>query len=72
MKNVQVPDDLEGQIDGLVSQGMFRSFQAAAEELIRLGIASVKGGRGHAMPPSNIPQPERPNIPDPSRDILNM
>jgi len=72
MKQIRLPDNLEGQIDGLVSQGMFHSFQAAAEELIRMGIASMKGGRSRAVPPGNIPQPERPNIPDPSRDILKI
>jgi len=72
MKKVQVPDDLEGQIEELVSQGMFHSFQTAAEELIRLGLGSMKGGRSRAMPPGSIPQPERPNIPDPTRDILKM
>jgi hypothetical protein len=72
MKKVQVPDDLEGQIEELVSQGMFHSFQTAAEELIRLGLGSTKGGRSRAMPPGSIPQPERPNIPDPTRDILKM
>jgi Arc/MetJ-type ribon-helix-helix transcriptional regulator len=72
MKKVQVPDDLEGQIEELVSQGMFHSFQTAVEELIRLGLGSMKGGRSRAMPPGSIPQPERPNIPDPTRDILKM
>lgn len=72
MREMQVPDDLEGQIGELVSQGMFHSFQEAVEELIRLGIASIRGGAGRHIPPGNIPQPERPNIPDPSRDILRM
>jgi len=72
MKKVQVPEELESDIQELVSQGMFNSFQAAVEELIRVGIASVKGGRGRVAPPGNIPTPERPNMPDPSRDILRM
>jgi hypothetical protein len=72
MKTVQVPENLESDIQEFVSQGMFHSFQAAAEELIRIGIASVKSSRGRAAPPGNIPQPERPNMPDPSRDILRM
>ena len=72
MKAVQVPDDLESAVNDLVSQGMFRSFQSAVEELIRLGLGSVRGGRGRVAPPGSIPQPERPNVPDPSRDILKM
>ena len=72
MQSIKVPDDLEGQIDDLVAQGMFRSVQEGALELIRLGLASIRGERTRAVPPSNIPQPERPNIPDPSRDILRM
>jgi hypothetical protein len=72
MRSIELPDDLEGQVGELVSQGLFGSFQAAVEELIRIGIASAKGGWARQMPPGNLPQPERPNIPDPSRDILQM
>jgi len=72
MKKVQITDELEGDIQELVSQGVFGSFQAAVEELVRIGIASIKGGRGRTAPPGNIPTPERPNMPDPSRDILHM
>jgi len=72
MQSVKIPDDVEGQIDDLVGQGMFHSVAEGAIELMRIGLASVKGQRTRGMPPSNIPQPERPNIPDPSRDILRM
>jgi len=72
MREVQISDDLEGKIDEMVTQGTFHSFQAAAEELIRLGMASIKGGVRRSVPPGSIPSPERPNIPDPTRDILKM
>jgi len=72
MKTVQVADDLEGGINDLVSQGMFHSFQAAAEALMRLGLSSYRGRSERGIPPDSIPHPERPNIPDPSRDILKM
>lgn len=72
MKEIRVPDDLEESIDALVSQGKFSSFQEAVEELIRLGMASIRGDRRRAVPPGSTPQPERPNMPDPSRDILRM
>jgi len=72
MKTVKVPDDLESDIEEIVSQGMFHSFQAAVEALVRLGIASVRARGSRNLPPESIPQPERPNLPDPSRDILKM
>jgi hypothetical protein len=72
MREVQISDDLKGQIDELVAQGTFHSFQAAVEGLIRLGIASIKGGIHRSVPPGSIPSPERPTIPDPARDILKM
>ena len=72
MKTVQIADDLESGIDELVSQGMFHSFQSAAEALIRLGLSAYRGREERNIPPESIPQPERPNIPDPSRDILRM
>ena len=72
MRKVELRDDLESQVDELVSQGVFHSFQSAVDELVRLGLASVRGGRVRSAPPGTIPHPERPNIPDPSRDILKM
>lgn len=72
MRKVELSNDLETQVDELVSQGMFHSFQSAVDELVRLGLASIRGGRGRSVPPGTIPQPERPNMPDPSRDILKM
>lgn len=72
MKKIELSDDLETKVDELVSQGMFHSFQSAVDELVRLGLASIRSGGGRLVPPGAIPQPERPNIPDPSRDILKM
>ena len=51
---------------------MFHSFQTAVEELIRIGLASIRGGPSRGVPPEQIPQPEKPFIPDPSRDIYRM
>ena len=72
MKTVQVPGDVEKGIDDLVAQGMFHSFQAAAEALLRQGLSSMRGRGDRGFPPESIPHPERPNIPDPSRDYLKM
>jgi hypothetical protein len=63
MKRVELASDLEAQADDLVSQGMPHSFQSAVDEPVRLGSASIRGGRGRAAPPETISQPERPNIP---------
>jgi len=71
MKTINLPNDLEPQIEELVSSGMFSDFQSAAEELIRLGLLSVRGAH-RSIPPGQIPQPERPPIPDPSRDIYRI
>jgi len=72
MRKVELSDDLEVQVNELVSQGLFHSFQSAVDELVRLGLSSIRGGRGRTVPPGTIPQPEQPDIPDPSRDILKM
>jgi len=72
MKSISLPAELEMQIDELISNGMFRDFEAAVEELIRLGIAAMKGTGHRNIPPGQVPQPEKPFIPDPSRDILKM
>lgn len=72
MKSIILPPDLEDEIDGLVSSGMFHSFQTAVEELVRIGLASMKGGAVRRGPPEQIPPPEKPFIPDPSRDIYRM
>ena len=56
MRKVELSNDLETQVD----------------ELVRLGLGSIRGGGRRAVPPGTVPQPERPNIPDPSRDILKM
>ncbi len=72
MKKVELSGELEAQVDGMVSEGIFHSFQSAVEELVQLGIDSLRRNRARPMPPSNVPQPERPDIPDPTRDILKM
>jgi|GEM_PF-3237663 Arc/MetJ-type ribon-helix-helix transcriptional regulator len=72
MKTINLPSDLEEEIELLVSSGMFHSFQAAVEELIRIGLASIRRGVSRSIPPEQIPHPEKPFIPDPSRDILKM
>lgn len=72
MKSINLPSELEEEIDGLVSSGMFHSFQAAVEELIRIGLASIREGPSRGVPPEQIPPPEKPFMPDPSRDIYRM
>jgi hypothetical protein len=72
MRKVELSDDLEMRVDELVSQGIFHSFQSAVNELVTLGLASILSGGRRTVPPGAIPQPEKPNIPDPSRDILKM
>jgi len=71
-KKIQLSDDLEQEVDALVDDGMFNSFQAAVDELIRLGLTSIRRRETRNIPPGTIPSPERPNIPDPTRDILKM
>ena len=71
MKTINLPSDIEEEIDSLVSSGMFNSFQSAVEELIRVGLASIRGVP-RQVPPGQIPQPERPPTPDPSRDIYRI
>jgi len=70
-RKVEMPPELEQRIDELVTSGMFSTFQSAVEELVRIGLASMRGGR-REQPPGSVPGPERPTVPDPSRDILQM
>ncbi|MEM2838537.1 MAG: hypothetical protein QXE18_00370 [Thermoplasmata archaeon] len=72
MKTISLSPDIEEEVDALVSSGMFHSFQAAVEELIRIGLSSIRRGTPPGYPPEQIPQPEKPFIPDPSRDIYKI
>lgn len=71
-RSVELPPDLVSEVEELVRAGFYSTFEGAVINLVRLGIASLKSSPPRKIPPGSVPMPERPSIPDPTRDILRM
>ena len=70
--SVELPPDLVSEVEELVRSGFYSTFEGAVTNLVRLGIASLRSSSARKIPPGSVPMPERPNVPDPARDILRM